>query len=69
MEGEFRGLDRDVLMRGRNSSVVIEVSEQPRIQLAQMVCSRSVKAGVQERYRAVLAIDDWRRQDASPGDD
>lgn len=45
-------------MRGRKSSVVIELSNQQRNQLGQMVRSRSVKAGLQKRCRAVLAIAD-----------
>ena len=58
LTGEFRGLDREVLMRGRKSSVVIELSEQQRVHLEQMLRSRSVKAGLQRRCRAVLAIAD-----------
>lgn len=45
-------------MRGRKSNVVIELSEEQRARLEQMVRSRSVKAGLQRRCRAVLAIAD-----------
>tara|TARA_B110000014_G_scaffold216040_1_gene169981 strand:- start:294 stop:653 length:360 start_codon:yes stop_codon:yes gene_type:complete len=58
VDGWFRGLDKDVLMRGRTSGVVIELSEQQRVELEQMLRSRSVKAGLQKRCRAVLAIAD-----------
>lgn len=56
--GLFPGLDRDVLMRGRTSGVVIELSAQQRVELEQRLRSRSVKAGLQKRCRAVLAIAD-----------
>ena len=45
-------------MRGRKSKVLVELSDEQRAELEQMVRSRSVKAGLQKRCRAVLAIAD-----------
>ena len=52
----FPGLDREVLMRGRKSSVVVELTDRQRVELQRIVRSRVVKAGFQKRARAVLAI-------------
>jgi hypothetical protein len=45
-------------MRGRKSQVVVELSDEQRVELKGIARSRSVKAGVQKRARAVLAIAD-----------
>jgi putative transposase len=45
-------------MRGRRSGVVVEFVEGQRGELEKLVRSRSVKASLQQRCRAVLAIAD-----------
>jgi transposase len=45
-------------MRGRPSGVVVELADEQRGELEKQVRSRSVKASLQQRCRAVLAIAD-----------
>lgn len=49
----FRGLDREVLMRGRKSSVVVELTDLQRVELQRIVRSQvRDKAGDSRTSRA-----------------
>jgi transposase len=45
-------------MRGRKSLVVVDLTDLQRVELKRILRSRVVKAGLQKRARAVLAIAD-----------
>ncbi len=49
---------RKFCMRGRKSAVVVELSVEQRNELKKLTRSRTVKAGLQKRARAVLGIAD-----------